>query len=130
MNDQFLIYKFMVDKMKPKALGLRESIAKAENKDEVNSLLIIGTQYDNASPRTRRSWSHTARKRLAQLAGLLVILLGVGCAPSGVSESTIVGDVGGQFAGVPVEEIDIKGHTYLVYLKTIIHAEHCKCKTQ
>lgn len=113
-----------------KQIGLRESLAKAATKEGVNNLLVVGTQYTNASPRTRRSWSHTAARRLAQLAGVLVLLLGVGCAPSGVPKSKTVGRFDSGFEGVSVHEIDIKGHTYLLYRETVIHAEHCQCKTQ
>lgn len=56
----------MVDTTKPK-LGLREAIARAETKERVNDLLVIGTQYTNASQHTKRRWASTARKRLVQL---------------------------------------------------------------
>lgn len=81
----------MVDKMKPKALGLRQAIAKAETKESVNDLLVIGTQYENASEHTKRRWANTARKRLRRLLS----------------------------------------RRYRHYGRSgLIHAEHCKCKTQ
>lgn len=36
--------------------------------------------------------------------------------------------VGKQNTGERVYEHTIKGHTYLTFGKTIIHAEHCPCK--
>jgi hypothetical protein len=59
----------MVDKMKPKTLGLRQQIAKAETKDEI--LMLLGRaqspEFDQASAHTRTRWRNTARNRLRQL---------------------------------------------------------------
>lgn len=54
--------------MKNKNNGLRQEIAKAATKENVNDLLVIGTQYQDASEHTKRRWANTARKRLRQLA--------------------------------------------------------------
>jgi len=53
--------------MKNTDTGLRQQIAKAETKESVNDLLVIGTQYENASAHTKRRWLNTARRRLAEL---------------------------------------------------------------
>jgi len=50
-----------------KTPGLRQTIAMAKTKEEVNDLLVIGTQFQYTSVHTKQRWLNTARTRLAQL---------------------------------------------------------------
>lgn len=113
--------------MKNKVIGLRQRMAQATSKDELQTLAAEARTYQYASHHTLRRWFNTIRKRSKQLAAVLMLLAVVGCAPSGTPSSQTVGTVNGNW----VEEVEIKGHNYLVYGRSgLIHAEHCKCKTQ
>jgi len=49
-------------------IGLREIIAQAKTPAEINDLLVIGTQLENASEHMKRRWQNTAARRLKELA--------------------------------------------------------------
>lgn len=48
--------------------GLKEAIAKAKTKSEVETALLKGTTFKGASPDTVRKWDKIARRRLDQIA--------------------------------------------------------------
>lgn len=53
-----------------KPFGLRQQIAAANSESEIKSHLANGTiRFTSASAHTRRQWSATAKRRLAQLGG-------------------------------------------------------------
>lgn len=56
--------------------GLRERIAIAKSPEDVSKLLDEGSTYASASDKTRRSWKHTADKRLAELAKPVKVVAG------------------------------------------------------
>jgi len=41
--------------------GLREQIKQSNSLQEINDLLVIGTQFKYAAARTRRAWETTAK---------------------------------------------------------------------
>jgi len=57
----------MVDKLKPKTLGLRQRIAQAKTETDIDALNREAGSYKDVSPHTRRRWANTADRRLAQL---------------------------------------------------------------
>ena len=51
----------------PYGTSMRDEIAKAKSKEEIDSLLVKCTTFKNSSPDTVRKWDRAARLRIASI---------------------------------------------------------------